>query len=113
MFDVVIKNGLVLDGAGAPGYNADIGVRGDRIVAIGEVSGEATQVIDASGSVVTPGFIDLHAHSDLSFLIDPQADKDRVQKPQWLVMVGICTHLGCIPLGQKANDPKGEYGPSS
>ena len=46
----------------------------------------------------------------LDDLPDPQADKDRVQKPQWLVMVGICTHLGCIPLGQKANDPKGEFG---
>ena len=43
-------------------------------------------------------------------LIDPEADKDRVQKPQWLIMVGICTHLGCIPLGQKLNDPKGEFG---
>ena len=43
-------------------------------------------------------------------LIDPEADKDRVQKPQWLIMVGICTHLGCIPLGQKPNDPKGEFG---
>ena len=43
-------------------------------------------------------------------LIDPEADKDRAQKPQWLIMVGICTHLGCIPLGQKSNDPKGEYG---
>jgi len=43
-------------------------------------------------------------------LIDPQADAKRVQKPQWLVMVGVCTHLGCIPLGQKANDPKGDFG---
>ncbi len=46
----------------------------------------------------------------LDDLPDPQADKDRTQKPQWLIMVGICTHLGCIPLGQKANDPKGEFG---
>ena len=46
----------------------------------------------------------------LDDLIDPQADKDRVQKPEWLIMVGICTHLGCIPLGQKANDPRGEFG---
>ncbi|MDA1089928.1 MAG: ubiquinol-cytochrome c reductase iron-sulfur subunit [Proteobacteria bacterium] len=43
-------------------------------------------------------------------LIDPQTDKDRVTKPQWLIMVGICTHLGCIPLGQKSSEPKGEYG---
>ena len=46
----------------------------------------------------------------LADLIDPQDDKDRAQKPQWLIMVGICTHLGCIPLGQKSNDPKGEFG---
>lgn len=43
-------------------------------------------------------------------LIDPQADADRAQKPNWLVMVGVCTHLGCIPLGQKSSDPKGEWG---
>ena len=43
-------------------------------------------------------------------LIDPQDDKERAQKPQWLVMVGVCTHLGCIPLGQKASEPKGEFG---
>ena len=46
----------------------------------------------------------------LDDLPDPQADKDRAKKPQWLIMVGVCTHLGCIPLGQKANDPKGEFG---
>ncbi len=43
-------------------------------------------------------------------LRDPQADEERVQKPEWLVMVGVCTHLGCIPLGQKPADPKGDYG---
>ena len=46
----------------------------------------------------------------LDDMIDPENDKDRAQKSQWLIMVGICTHLGCIPLGQKASDPKGEYG---
>jgi ubiquinol-cytochrome c reductase iron-sulfur subunit len=40
---------------------------------------------------------------------DPQSDKDRVQKPAWLVLVGVCTHLGCIPLGQKVTDKKGDY----
>ncbi|MCW5700264.1 MAG: ubiquinol-cytochrome c reductase iron-sulfur subunit [Rhodospirillales bacterium] len=43
-------------------------------------------------------------------LVDPQADEDRVEKPEWLVMVGVCTHLGCIPLGQKPSDPKGDFG---
>ncbi|MEJ2121260.1 MAG: ubiquinol-cytochrome c reductase iron-sulfur subunit [Alphaproteobacteria bacterium] len=46
----------------------------------------------------------------LSDLKDPQPDKDRVQKPEWLVMVGVCTHLGCIPKGQKPGDRKGEFG---
>lgn len=43
-------------------------------------------------------------------LVDPQTDQARVKKPEWLIMVGVCTHLGCIPLGQKENDPKGEFG---
>ena len=43
-------------------------------------------------------------------LRDPQTDAQRVQKPEWLIMVGVCTHLGCIPLGQKSGDPKGEFG---
>lgn len=46
---------------------------------------------------------------DLSELTDPQADEDRVQKAEWLIMVGVCTHLGCIPLGQKPADTKGAY----
>ncbi|MFA6021974.1 MAG: ubiquinol-cytochrome c reductase iron-sulfur subunit, partial [Rhodospirillales bacterium] len=43
-------------------------------------------------------------------LRDPKADKDRVQKAQWLILIGVCTHLGCIPLGQKAADPRGDFG---
>ena len=45
----------------------------------------------------------------MSELKDPQTDEKRVQKPEWLVMVGVCTHLGCIPLGQKTTEPHGEY----
>lgn len=47
---------------------------------------------------------------DMDSLPDPESDEARVQKPEWLVMVGVCTHLGCIPLGQKPSDPKGEFG---
>ncbi len=43
-------------------------------------------------------------------LPDPQSDAQRVKRPEWLIMVGVCTHLGCIPLGQKTGDPKGEFG---
>ncbi len=46
---------------------------------------------------------------DLADLRDPQTDEERVQKPEWLVMIGICTHLGCIPKGQQVGDLKGEY----
>ena len=43
-------------------------------------------------------------------LRDPQTDSQRAQKPEWLILIGLCTHLGCIPLGQKATDNKGEFG---
>ncbi len=48
--------------------------------------------------------------AELASFRDPQADADRVKKPEWLVMVGVCTHLGCVPLGQKETDVKGEFG---
>ncbi|WP_119677551.1 ubiquinol-cytochrome c reductase iron-sulfur subunit [Indioceanicola profundi] len=47
---------------------------------------------------------------NLAELVDPQPDEERVVEPQWLVMVGVCTHLGCVPLGQKTGDAKGDYG---
>lgn len=47
---------------------------------------------------------------ELGELRDPQSDAERVEKPEWLIMVGVCTHLGCVPLGQKPNDDQGDYG---
>ena len=47
---------------------------------------------------------------DLGELRDPEPDSKRVQKPEWLIMVGVCTHLGCVPLGQKPTDVKGDFG---
>ncbi|MEO5375076.1 MAG: ubiquinol-cytochrome c reductase iron-sulfur subunit [Alphaproteobacteria bacterium] len=58
----------------------------------------------------TAGEIDQARKVDVKTLPDPQADEDRAKKPEWLIMVGVCTHLGCIPLGQKATDPRGEFG---
>jgi N-acyl-D-aspartate/D-glutamate deacylase len=71
MYDVVVKNGLLVDGSGAPARRADVAVRGGRIVDVGEVDGAAASVIDASGLVVTPGFIDLHTHYDPHVMWDP------------------------------------------
>lgn len=47
---------------------------------------------------------------DVKSLPHPQADSDRVKQPEWLIMLGVCTHLGCVPLGQKPSDAKGEFG---
>ncbi len=58
----------------------------------------------------TPEEIQAAESVDLADLPDPQTDDARVQKPEWLIMVGVCTHLGCIPLGQKSGDPKGDFG---
>jgi N-acyl-D-amino-acid deacylase len=66
-FDVIIKGGTVYDGTLAKPRIADIGIRGDRIAAIGSKLGEATRKIDATDLIVTPGFIDVHNHGDLTF----------------------------------------------
>ncbi|MBI2235633.1 MAG: ubiquinol-cytochrome c reductase iron-sulfur subunit [Magnetospirillum sp.] len=58
----------------------------------------------------TPGQITAARKAELAALPDPEPDETRVQKPEWLVVVGVCTHLGCIPLGQKAADPRGDWG---
>ena len=65
--DILIRGGVVIDGTGAPGRRADVLIAGDRIVRIGAIDGErvaARHTIDASGKVVTPGFVDAHAHGD-------------------------------------------------
>ena len=70
MFDVVIRNGLVVDGTGSPGQTADVAIRDGRIVAIGEVSDKGNHEIDAEGLVVAPGFVDVHTHFDAQVFWD-------------------------------------------
>ncbi len=58
----------------------------------------------------TASEVDAAKNVKLAELKDPQSDADRVQKPEWLVLIGICTHLGCIPVGNKSGQTKGEFG---
>ena len=58
----------------------------------------------------TPEEIKSAEDVDVSTLRDPQPDSARVQKPEWLILVGVCTHLGCVPQGQKPSEPRGQYG---
>jgi len=73
MFDLVIENGLVVDGSGRPGYRADVGITRGRIEKIGRLSGQGRETLDASGKVVSPGFIDPHTHFDAQLLWDGYA----------------------------------------
>ena len=98
MFDLVIRGGRIVDGTGSATFGGDIGVTGDRITAIGDLSAaEARTALDATGLVVAPGFIDIHSHSDFTLLIDPRAHS-QIHQGVTTELVGNCGH-GCAPLG--------------
>ena len=71
MYDLIIRNGTIVDGTGAPGYTGDIAIQGDRIVAVGAVAGSAKRELDAKGMIVTPGWVDIHTHYDGQATWDP------------------------------------------
>jgi N-acyl-D-aspartate/D-glutamate deacylase len=73
MHDLVIRNGTLVDGTGAPAQTADLAIDGDRITAVGTVDGTGTGEIDAEGAYVTPGFVDVHTHLDAQLAWDPDA----------------------------------------
>ena len=72
-YDLVIRNGTLVDGTGAPGKRGDVAVSGNRIAAVGEVDGKGKREIDAGGKTVTPGFVDIHTHLDAQIAWDPIA----------------------------------------
>lgn len=88
-FDLVIRNGRIVDGSGAPAYLGDVAVKDGRIAQVGQVSGRAAREVDAHGQLVTPGFVDIHTH------FDGQAIWDRQMSPSsWhgvtTVVMGNC-----------------------
>ncbi len=85
-YDLLIKNTKIVDGMGKAAFIGDIAIIGEKIIAMGKVDGAATTVIDGTGLVTCPGFIDPHSHADLSIMDYPLAEN--------LVMQGITTFLG-------------------
>jgi N-acyl-D-amino-acid deacylase len=89
-FDLLVRGGTVFDGTGAPGRRADVGVRGDRIAAIGDLSAAtADTLVDAAGRAVAPGFIDVHTHDDRALLSNPDMAM-KTSQGVTTVVVGNC-----------------------
>jgi N-acyl-D-amino-acid deacylase len=85
-YDLIIRNGRVIDGSGRPAFNADVAIKDDRIVRIGNLRGaRAKRIIDARGQIVAPGFIDMLGQSERFVLIDPRAMSK--------VMMGVTTEI--------------------
>jgi len=90
-WSVVLRGGTVIDGTGAPRVRADVAIEGDRIAAVAPaLAGEAARVIDATGLVVAPGFIDAHSHSDLFYFGCPSAES-KVRQGVTTEVVGMCS----------------------
>jgi len=101
--DLLIKNGHVVDGTGAPWFQADVAITGDRIVYVGRAPVKAKRVIDAAGKVVSPGFIDMHSHSEFGLTLDGRGLSKITQGVTTEVMG---EHLSAGPvLGPAVDDP--------
>ena len=96
MFDEIVRNGLVVDGSGAPGFIGDVAIRDGKIAAVGRIEGEGRTVVDATGRVVAPGFIDPHTHFDVQLLWDGAA-KPALEHGITCVVPGNCS-LSLAPI---------------
>lgn len=89
-FDLLIRNGTIVDGSGNAAFAGDVGISGDRVAAIGTLrETPAHEVIDATGQVVCPGFIDIHSHSDFTLPVDGRAES-KVHQGVTTEVVGMC-----------------------
>ena len=103
MLDLVIRNGLIVDGSGLPGRRGDVSIMDGKIVAVGGRAGDARTVIDATGRVVAPGFIDPHTHYDAQLCFDPYAFP-AIEHGVTTVVPGNCS-LSLAPLRAEQRDP--------
>jgi N-acyl-D-aspartate/D-glutamate deacylase len=92
-YDLVFRNGKIVDGSGNPWFQGDVAVRSDRIAALGKVAGPARREIDAKGLVVAPGFIDIHSHSDYTLLEDGDA-QSKIRQGVTTEVLGESTSAG-------------------
>ena len=89
-YDLTIRNGRILDGTGNPWLLADVGVRNGRIVKIGDLAAaKAAKTIDAKNMIISPGFIDIHNHSDRGLISNPKAD-NYIRQGVTTLFVGQC-----------------------
>ncbi|HVR88511.1 MAG TPA: D-aminoacylase [Candidatus Limnocylindria bacterium] len=104
MTELLIRGGMVIDGTGAPRRRADVGIRDGRIVAIGEVgSASGARTIDATGRIVSPGFIDIHSHSDESVLMN-SALESTIHQGVTCVVAGNCGGSSAPVMGLAAEE---------
>jgi len=108
-FDILLVNGTIIDGTGKPGYVGSLAINGDKIVAIGDVNGKAKTKIDAGGLVVSPGFIDIHTHSEYTILIDGNAES-KIRQGVTTEVVGETTSPGPFSGQIDPEIVKTEYG---
>ena len=108
MFDIKIEGGQIIDGTGKLRYRADLGIQGDKIAAIGDLSGqEAKKTISAKGKFVCPGFFDFHTHSDYSLLYD-QRTPSRIYSGVTTDVIGNCG-IGLAPIRDSRKDELVKY----
>ncbi len=108
-FDILITGGEILDGSGEPARRADVGVRDGVIVSVGGLEGaQARRVIDASGLVVAPGFIDIHNHSDFTLLDEPKCES-MVRQGVTTMVLGEGGSAGPVKPGERPWQTLGGY----